>query len=74
MRLHRLSPTRYGHFSDNCRLDFGDIPDHGHDLHIVYGPNEAGKSTLFNALQDMLFGIRSNRQRKNETIIFCINL
>ena len=29
----------------------------GADFHIVYGPNEAGKSTLFSAWLDLLFGI-----------------
>ncbi|MBL8560690.1 MAG: AAA family ATPase, partial [Gemmobacter sp.] len=33
-------------------------PDLGSpDLHIIYGPNEAGKSTLFSAWLDLLFGI-----------------
>lgn len=59
MRLKMLSPTRYGRFTDNCRIDFGAVSPSGHDFHIIYGPNEAGKSTLFNALQDLLFGIES---------------
>jgi uncharacterized protein YhaN len=59
MRLKMLSPTRYGRFTDNCRIDFGTGSPSGHDFHIIYGPNEAGKSTLFNALQDLLFGIES---------------
>lgn len=56
MRLRRLDLTRYGRFSD-ARLDFGARPDGGPDLHVVYGLNEAGKSTAFAAFRDLLFGI-----------------
>ena len=56
MRLNRLDLTRYGKFTDH-RIDFGSAAVGGCDLHIVYGPNEAGKSTLFSAWLDLLFGI-----------------
>lgn len=56
MRLERLDLTRYGKFTDH-RIDFGSFAAEGCDLHIVYGPNEAGKSTLFSAWLDLLFGI-----------------
>lgn len=56
MRLNRLDLTRYGKFTDH-RIDFGSTAAGGCDLHIVYGPNEAGKSTLFSAWLDLLFGI-----------------
>ena len=56
MRLDRLDLTRYGKFTDHV-IDFGPMPESGPDLHIVYGPNEAGKSTLFNGWLDLLFGI-----------------
>lgn len=56
MRLNRLDLTRYGKFTDH-RIDFGSSAAGGCDLHIVYGPNEAGKSTLFSAWLDLLFGI-----------------
>nr|WP_316655396.1 AAA family ATPase [uncultured Gellertiella sp.] len=56
MRLKRLDLTRFGKFTDAC-LDFGDKPPQGPDLHIVYGLNEAGKSTAFAAYMDLLFGI-----------------
>jgi len=60
MRLRRLDLTRYGAFTGTS-LDFGAAGD-GPDLHIIYGPNEAGKSTLRAAINDLLFGIpeRSN--------------
>ncbi|WP_145109159.1 YhaN family protein [Cereibacter sediminicola] len=56
MRLDRLDLTRYGRFTDK-RLDFAAPAPGGPDLHVVFGPNEAGKSTLFSAWLDLLFGI-----------------
>ncbi|NPD17080.1 AAA family ATPase [Xinfangfangia sp. D13-10-4-6] len=56
MRLERLDLTRYGHFTDKS-LTFAQPTPGGTDLHIVYGGNEAGKSTLFSAWLDLLFGI-----------------
>ncbi|WP_246018446.1 ATP-binding protein [Pelagibacterium montanilacus] len=56
MRLRRLDLTRYGKFTD-FSLDFGVAPAGGADLHIVYGLNEAGKSTSLSAYLDLLFGI-----------------
>lgn len=56
MRLRRLDLTRYGGFTDRV-LDFGACAPGEPDLHIVHGPNEAGKSTLLNAWLDLLFGI-----------------
>jgi uncharacterized protein YhaN len=56
MRLNRLDLTRYGKFTDHV-IDFPRPEAGAPDLHLVYGPNEAGKSTLFNAWLDLLFGI-----------------
>src|ERR1700679_540722 len=56
MRLHRLDLTRYGKFT-NYTIDFGARVADKPDLHIVYGPNEAGKSTALAAFLDLLFGI-----------------
>lgn len=56
MRLRRLDLTRYGRFTDD-RIVFGPAPADGPDLHIVYGPNEAGKSTALSAFLDLLYGI-----------------
>ena len=52
MRLRRLDLIRYGHFTD-CSFDFlrGES-----DFHILFGRNEAGKSTALAAIEDMLFG------------------
>jgi uncharacterized protein YhaN len=63
MRLNRLDLTRYGKFTDRS-IDFG-VPTPGQpDLHLIYGPNEAGKSTLLAAYLDFLFGIET-RSRFN---------
>jgi len=59
MRLRRLNLLRYGHFTD-FTLDFGEISKSGLDFHIIFGENEAGKSTAFNAYLDLLFGIEKN--------------
>lgn len=56
MRLRELDLVRYGKFTER-RLDFGPAASGKPDLHIVYGPNEAGKSTLFSGFLDLLFGI-----------------
>ena len=55
MRLRHLDLIRYGRFTDR-QLDFG--PGGGEsDVTIVYGENEAGKSTAFSAWLDLLFGL-----------------
>jgi uncharacterized protein YhaN len=56
MRLRQLALARYGKFTD-CVIDFGEAVAGMPDLHVVYGPNEAGKSTLFSGFLDLLFGI-----------------
>jgi uncharacterized protein YhaN len=56
MRLRRLLLARYGKFTDRT-IEFGEAIDGMPDLHVVYGPNEAGKSTLLSAFLDLLFGI-----------------
>ena len=52
MRLEELTLERYGRFRDT-RLDFTDSDIR---LHVLYGPNEAGKSTALAAICDLLFG------------------
>lgn len=56
MRLDRLDLARYGRFTDTV-LDFPAPTPGGADLHVIFGPNEAGKSTIFSAWLDLLFGI-----------------
>lgn len=52
MRLNRLDLIRYGKFTDRSLA----FPRAERDFHLVVGPNEAGKSTLRNAVLDLLFG------------------
>jgi len=63
MRLKRLDLARYGKFTDQS-IDFAERMDGEPDLHIIYGPNEAGKSTALAAFLDVLFGIET-RSRFN---------
>ena len=53
MRLARLDLMRYGRFTDGSI----ELPRAQRDIHIVFGPNEAGKTTSLTAIEDMLFGI-----------------
>ncbi|MGC4069446.1 MAG: AAA family ATPase [Polyangiaceae bacterium] len=55
MRLSRLELLRYGKFSDRT-LTFPQGDD-GLDFHLIFGPNEAGKSTTRSALSELFFGI-----------------
>jgi uncharacterized protein YhaN len=56
MRLNRLDLTRYGKFTGKS-ISFGQKAVGKTDLHLIYGLNEAGKSTFFSAYLDLLFGI-----------------
>lgn len=58
MRLTALDLVRYGKFTGR-RIEFGAADAGKPDFHIIYGPNEAGKSTLFSAFLDLLFGIET---------------
>lgn len=53
MRIRELSLIRYGHFEG----DTWSFPPATHDIHVVYGDNETGKSTALRALGDVLFEI-----------------
>ena len=55
MRIRQLQLIKYGRF-DGCVLPF-DLD--GCDLHLIVGPNEAGKSTTLNAVSDLLFGFEA---------------
>ncbi|MER8456482.1 AAA family ATPase [Mesorhizobium sp. M0965] len=63
MRLRRLDLIRYGKFTDGT-IEFGPRPESGPDFHIVFGLNEAGKSTALSGYLDLLFGIEE-RSRYN---------
>lgn len=55
MRITRIDLARYGHFTD-FPIDFGVDPA-GPNFHIIFGENEAGKSTIRDAFLDFLYGI-----------------
>lgn len=53
MRISELKLVRYGKFTDRSL----ELPLKDRDIHIIVGPNEAGKSTVRTAIGDWLFGI-----------------
>lgn len=53
MRVLRLELQRFGPFTDEV-LDFG---PKGEGIQLIYGPNEAGKSSALRGLLGFLFGI-----------------
>ena len=55
MRLRQLDLAAFGHFTDRT-IDFGAAPAGGSDFHIVFGHNEAGKTTLMEGYLRLLFG------------------
>ena len=54
MRLRSLSLDRFGHFTDR-HFDFGEVGD-TNDFHIIYGANEAGKTTIMEAALRLFYG------------------
>ncbi|MEO1192543.1 MAG: AAA family ATPase [Pseudomonadota bacterium] len=53
MRLSRLDLLRFGHFTETSLA----FPQGACDLHIVFGPNEAGKSSTLAAIGSLFFKI-----------------
>ncbi|PZM16850.1 ATP-binding protein [Rhizobium tubonense] len=60
MRFNRLDIIRYGALTDRA-LDFRADAR----LHVIYGPNEAGKSSALSAISDLLFGFPRGSARFN---------
>ena len=56
MKILRLDLRAFGPFTD-VSLDFSTGSE---GLHLVYGPNEAGKSSALRALGQLLYGIPTN--------------
>jgi uncharacterized protein YhaN len=54
MRFRRLSLDAFGPFTGTT-LDLSRATGNG--LHLIYGPNEAGKSSALRAIRDLLFGM-----------------
>ena len=55
MKFDYLNLIAYGSFIEQ-KIDFID----GCTFHLIYGPNEAGKSTTLRAFTDILYGIPNN--------------
>ena len=55
MRFDRLEIEAFGHFT-NYMVPF----DQAQSLHVLYGNNEAGKSTLLRSITQLLYGIPHN--------------
>ncbi|MFT5050532.1 MAG: hypothetical protein ACI8QZ_001934 [Chlamydiales bacterium] len=53
MKIDRLDLLAFGPFTNKV-LDLGDEPV---GLHLLYGPNEAGKSSTLRAISALLFGV-----------------
>lgn len=62
MRIESLRIERYGAFEDRS-LDFAPTAP----LALIYGPNEAGKSTSLAAVKDFLFGVP---ERTPKTLLY----
>ena len=58
MRFETITIEKYGIF-DTRNISFPETPG----LVVIYGPNEAGKSTCLEAVADFLFGIPNNSSR-----------
>lgn len=56
MRIKTLQVDHYGQFN-NKKLEFSDTP-----FTVIYGPNEAGKSTLMSFIKSMLFGFPTRQK------------
>jgi DNA repair exonuclease SbcCD ATPase subunit len=53
MRIDRIDLIRYGHFFQRAI----DIPQRQPDFFVIYGDNEAGKSTVLRGISALLFGV-----------------
>lgn len=60
MRIEELYLKSFGKFSGK-RISFGD------GINVIYGHNEAGKTTVYHAVGAMLFGLERQRGRASQT-------
>ena len=67
MKFARFYLKAYGPFRDRV-IDLPTVA--GKDLHIIFGPNEAGKSTILRAVTGFLFGIP---ERTNDAFLHDYN-
>lgn len=56
MRFDSLNIPAFGPFT-SCCFDFAAS---SHDMHVIYGPNEAGKSSLLRGIHHLLYGFPSS--------------
>ena len=57
MRLNRLDLIRYGRFKE-ADISFPKPAEGMPDVTVIFGKNEAGKSTAFNGFLELLFGFK----------------
>lgn len=57
MRLNRLDLIRYGRFKD-AGIAFPKRAEGVPDVTVIFGPNEAGKSTAYHGFLELLFGFK----------------
>lgn len=57
MRIHELQINRFGVWKDVT------LPFHESGVSVLYGPNEAGKSTLMRFIRGVLYGFQSSDER-----------
>lgn len=57
MRLNRLDLIRYGRFKD-AEIVFPRPSEGVPDVTVIFGPNEAGKSTAYHGFLELLFGFK----------------
>ena len=57
MRLSRLDLIRYGRFKD-AEIAFPKRVEGVPDVTVIFGPNEAGKSTAYHGFLELLFGFK----------------
>ncbi len=63
MRLEQLGLVAFGHFRDHHL----DLSHAGSGLQVIYGANEAGKSTALRAIRALLYGVP---QQSQDTFLF----
>ncbi|MBN2797130.1 MAG: AAA family ATPase [Clostridia bacterium] len=62
MKINSLSTTGYGKFDQESWENFST------GINVFYGENEAGKSTVFKMMTDLLFGFQSPKIEKNNEV------
>jgi uncharacterized protein YhaN len=63
MKIKSLGTSSFGKF--NTRKEWSNLSP---NINVFYGPNEAGKSTVFNMITDTLFGFTSLSKEKNKHV------